>query len=831
MLASLAHGKTLQGRIINSDDLSPVPYATVLVLKNGCGVLSDEKGNFIISIDNDVDSLAISAISFNSIRVSISDLKSGNSIIKLTPVGFVMKEVVVRPKKEKYSKKNNPAVDLSRRIAKNRKRFNPRNNSYYNYCQFHRYSLGLNDFDTEREKNILNRRFNFLKDYAETSQVTGKPILILSVREISSSHHYRNNPEKFVNIIKGQTQVGVDDFLDEENLRVFLDDILGDVDIYKNDVTLLQNRFVSPFSPIAPDFYRFYLTDTIEIDSITYVELSFVPRNPLSFGFTGKMYVEKDDPSTFIKRVTLNVPKDINLNFIDRIYITQAYQRMPDSSSVKTSENIIAEIQPFPAMPSFYAEKSAIYSGHDFNSPKKEDLIFNRLGNNVNLTTATGRDRMLVDSVFYTPLSDNVSRTNEMVAKLRANKFYYWSEKILKLAFTGYINTAKTSKIDIGPMNTLFSHNEVEGYRFRVGGMTTANLNSHLFGRTYIAWGTKDHKLKYMGELEYSFTTKHYHSREFPIHSIRATYKYDVDMLGQHFAFTNPDNIVLSFRRHKDYQMTYLRQGLLNYTLELPNNFSIEAGFKFQRQYSTDYMSFFDSYGNNHKHYNINSVRVQLRYAPGEKFYQTKTHRYPISLDAPVVSISHEFAPYHSMGNTLGVNKTELSFQKRFWLSSFGYIDGIVKGGHVWGRSYYPDLLIPNANLSYTIQPESYSLMNAMEFVNDSYASIDLTYWANGAIFNYIPLLKKLKLREVCSFKGLWGHLSSRNIPVINPALFAFPEICHVQKMTNRPYVEVSAGIENIFKVLRVDYVWRLTYLNNPGIDKHGVRVAMHITF
>jgi hypothetical protein len=178
------------------------------------------------------------------------------------------------------------------------------------------------------------------------------------------------------------------------------------------------------------------------------------------------------------------------------------------------------------------------------------------------------------------------------------------------------------------------------------------------------------------------------------------------------------------------------------------------------------------------------------------------------------------------------VNKTELSFSKRFWFSAFGFTDIIVKGGHVWSQSPYLSLLIPNANLSYTIQPESFALMSPMEFINDSYVSWDVTYWANGAILNYIPGLKKLKLREAITFRGWLGSLSDKNNPLKNDNLYLFPTETAYRSMNGKPYMELSAGVDNLFKCLRVDYTWRLTYRDGqPASSRSGVRIALHVTF
>lgn len=219
-----------------------------------------------------------------------------------------------------------------------------------------------------------------------------------------------------------------------------------------------------------------------------------------------------------------------------------------------------------------------------------------------------------------------------------------------------------------------------------------------------------------------------------------------------------------------------------------------------------------------------------MRYAPNEKFYQTKSNRFPINIDAPIFTLSHKFGFKGVLGSDYNLNHTEFGVQKRFWFSAFGYFDAILKAGKEWNKVPYPLLIIPNANLSYTIQPESYPLMNAMEFINDQYVSWDLTYNANGALFNRIPLIKYMKLREVVSFRGLYGSLSKKNNPMNDDSLFRFPNGSNV--MDDMPYMEVGVGLDNIFTILRLDYVWRLTYRDTPGVkQKQVLRLALHFTF
>ncbi|MBQ0069580.1 MAG: carboxypeptidase-like regulatory domain-containing protein, partial [Bacteroidales bacterium] len=305
----------------------------------------------------------------------------------------------------------------------------------------------------------------------------------------------------------------------------------------------------------------------------------------------------------------------------------------------------------------------------------------------------------------------------------------------------------------------------------------------------------------------------------------------DVDKLGQQYLYTNTDNIFLAPKRQKDDKILYLRKTELEYKYETQNHFSVAISFEHNIHEQSKFLEFTHNDGNQVKRYTEAGFKATLRYAPGEKFYQTRSYRIPINMDAPIVTLTQTYMPKGFMGSKYEINKTELGIQKRFWFSAFGYTDIIVKGGKLWSKASYPDLLLPNANLSYTIQPESYDLMSAMEFVNDQYLSWDVTYWGNGVLMNRLPLIKKLKLREVISMRGLWGSLSDKNNPAKSDDLFMFPAETLSQTMEKTPYMEMAVGLDNIFTILRVDYVWRLSYRHTPGVDRNGVRIQLHFTF
>ncbi|MDE6377725.1 MAG: carboxypeptidase-like regulatory domain-containing protein, partial [Duncaniella sp.] len=526
----------------------------------------------------------------------------------------------------------------------------------------------------------------------------------------------------------------------------------------------------------------------------------------------------------------IRVTHNINLNFGDGLLITHYFERLPDGTRLKLTDDMIIEASLMPGTPSIYARRNTVYTGHNFE-PADDPKVFDRGLAQIYDPLARSRKEDFWQANRTTTISHGEHSMEQMMARLRKDPIYYWGEKIFKTFTSGYATTGNPSKFDIGPLTSSFSTNSVEGLRLRAGGMTTAALSRRWFGRGYVAHGFKDHRWKYSAEAEYSFIDKAKHSREFPVKSLRLTHRYDMNMLGQHFTSNNQDNMFLSFKRMEDLQMTYERLTKLEWIMEMENNFSVTTRIANTRQEPTVYMPFVNGHGERFGHYTLNSLAVELRYAPGEKFYQMKTGRLPINFDAPIWTLTHEWAPRSLAGNPFAVAKTEVSFSKRWWFSAFGYTDVFIKGGHVWTRSPYPNLLIPNANLSFFYQVESFSCLNPMEFINDSYLQWDLTYWANGALLNCVPLLKKLKLRECVLVRGLSGHLSRRNRPWENPSLYAFPAEAHTVVMSKTPYLEAGVGVDNLLKVLRVDYTWRLTYRNDPMACRGGVRFMFHFSF
>lgn len=861
-LSQYAIAGKLMIEVTDSVSGEPVPYTAIYLRNSQQGVMADDKGIASIIINLPRAELEFSAMGYAKKVIPVGSSVSAVRVL-LSPVGHQLDEVTVKRRREHYSKRNNPAVDFMERIRAADSLTDPYRNQYYNYTRYERITLGLNKFDGAGHPgqdsisgNKKGGKFDFIHEHIDTSAVTGEPVLPLIVKEKVADVMYRRDPRSLKEYIRGIRQGGVDEIGDAASLRALMEDIFREIDLYGNDVNILQNRFVSPLSRIAPDFYKFYLNDTVVSpkDGKRLIELSFAPRNPAAFGFTGRLYVEEGDSTMFVCSVRMNVPPSINLNFVEHLQISQEFERAPDGSRLKTLDDFNVELSIIRGTQGLYVHRATAYKNHDFNPPVHAELL-DRAGEMFSDPLAYARDDQFWNDERQIKASANEARIELLMERLRGVKLYYYGEKALRILVQGYVQTGKPSKVDLGPVNTLISGNSVEGVRLRLGGVTTARLSPHWFTKWYVAYGTKDRKWKYGAELEYSFNRKEYHPNEFPIHSIKLSEKYDVDQIGQHYLFTNPDNVFLTLKRMENRLMTYRRETRLDYTLELANNFSVRAEVNLERQEATAWVPFIDGYGALRHSYNELLFSLQLRYAPGEKFYQTRSERIPINQDAPVFILTHTFAPKGGFNAPFAVNKTELSVSKRVWLSAFGFVDMMVKGGHVWSSSPYLNLLIPNANLSYTIQPESFALLNPMEFIHDSAVSWDVTYWANGALLNNVPLLKKLKLREVVAFRGWLGNLSDRNNPLKHPELFRFPstgaDFSHdfnnaalnlanpdalynnpYRSMHGHPYMEISAGLDNLFKCLRIDYVWRLSYrAGQPASSRSGLRIALHVTF
>ena len=825
----------IKGLVTDSVRGEPLPYVSIIVKGTTTGAATDLDGRFSLTVPSSASGkmLEVSYLGYSTKQVP---LKSGQSLsIQLAPTGIALNEVVVKPGRERYRRRDNPAVAFVKNVIERRDANDPRNHDYYSYDRYQKMVFAMNDYKPKKREDGKTGKFDFLEEFIDTLDV-GTTILPISEKEHFETVYYRRDPHSEKRLVKGDKSAGVDEVFSRDGIQQFLNEAFREVDIFRNNIPLFLQRFVSPLSSLGPTFYKYYLMDTLEIDGQKCMDLGFVPFNSESFGFTGHLYVTLDS-TYFVRRVLLNVPKDINLNFVSHMTIDQTFRREPDGTRLITKDDIRVNFKLSEKSKGMFAQRLIVYSNHSFEPDTAQLAIFEQPAPSITLKEAyTQTDKFWEENRPQEGRRRNPNTVDKLMAKLRSIPIFYITEKIVTILVSGYVPATKdeaNNKFEFGPMNTTISGNAIEGARFRVGGTTTPQFHKRLTLDGFAAYGVRDKKMKYDALVEYSFIDRKQYRKEFPMHSIRFEYMYDINKLGQQYMYTSKDNFLLAIRRKRDTRATYLRKAELTYTREHYNGISYSAVLRNKREYATPYAVFdrinADGSLTSLDHYDMTELELNFRYGYNEKFYQTRNNRIPITFDAWVFNLSHVMGWKGFLGSSYNYQRTDIGLQKRLWFSAFGYTDIILKAGKVWTKVPYPLLILPNANLSYTIQPEAYTNMNAMEFINDEYASWDVTYYMNGLLLNRIPLIKKLKWREVFCFRGLWGHLSDKNNPAKSTGLFAFPE--GSMTLGKAPYMEASVGIENIFKFLRLDYVWRLNYRDNPDIQTHGVRCTMRIQF
>ena len=840
----LSHAQSFtsaSGIVKDSITGEPLPFVSVYFDGSTIGAMTDDNGTFTLQNNQGYTKLAAASLGYDTKFIDLKPGKKNDNLeVLLKPTAFEISEVVVKPKREKYTRKDNPAVELIKKeIAhKNDNRIEAK--PEYQTEVYEKLSLSLDNFNPNLDKNKFLKKFKFIKNYLDTSEFNGKPILTVSVRENLSDFYYRKSPKAEKTIVRAKRMQGIDKTLDDGGgITSNLEEIFKSINIFDNNIPILLNRFVSPLSStLATTYYHYYIMDTLDVGGDKCVDLAFVPANSESYGFTGRLYITLDG-NYAVKKVLLNTPANINLNWVDKLRIEQEFKQMPDSTWVLDQENTFVNFYVVKGTQQLYAHQLRNYDNYNFNV-QNADSVFGLLGALHVLPEATAQPDTFWTHNRPIPLKEKEDALKDLLGQLRKVPAFNAIIKTAEILITGYIPTAndkKVTKFDFGPMNTTFSANHLEGFRMRVGGMTTANLNPYWFASGYLAYGTNDRKIKYNLKLTHSFTKKEYHEGENPVNNLSFIQEYDVYTPGQDFLFTSKDNIFVAWKVGEPVtKMQYIRKSVLQYEKEWLNGLTWKSWIMNQNNEAAGTLQYIkrDESGNLYhiKDFTTSEIGTQLRFAPGERAYNGRSGKesvFNLSKDAPVFKLSHQLGIKGVLGGDYNYNHTEISAEKRIWLSSFGHIDAQIKAGKVWDKVPFPLLILPNTNQSITIQPEAFHMMNALEFVTDQYVSFNATYYLKGWILNRIPGIKWLRLREVLSFNMIYGGLTDKNNPTLTPGLFLLPD--GTQPLGSTPYMECSVGLENIFKILRIDYYRRLTYLDHPDIKKGGIRIALRFTF
>ncbi len=540
----------------------------------------------------------------------------------------------------------------------------------------------------------------------------------------------------------------------------------------------------------------------------------------------------------------LTIPTQSNVNFVDSMQVHQEYEQLDDGQWVLTRNDMVTVLKLFE-----FIQESIVVT----QSTRMSDYSFDEIPAKMfkgGAKEIISPDVEMRDSTYWEGYRENVEMTR---GEKRMDKFVRGFETIrgfkflilaAKAVVENSIETSKPNYIDICPITTVVSHNFVDGWRTRLSMRTTANLHKHLFFLGYYARGWDSRKNYYNAEATYSLNAKNYSVHEFPRRTLTLQLSNEVCSPGDHFLEHDKDNVFMSMKWAKaDKMMFYNRQQL---TFEYETDWGLRAvvGAKREKNEGAGELRLLplsaaavsDPSGEARATtMRTTETTVSLRYAPGETYINNKQRRRVINLDAPVFSISYTHGFDGLLDGQYDYNYTEASIFKRFWLSSWGKADVTLKGGVQWNQVPFLLLIHPASNMSYLAQPETFSLINDMEFLNDRFASLMVTWDLSGRLFNRTPIIKRWHWREFIGVRTLWGSLRDRNNPaaarnVGNDRLMLFPEGVSVMD-PDKPYVEVMVGIHNILKFFNIDYVRRLNYNELPTSPKWGLRYSMSLTF
>ena len=839
---SLSAQQQITGVVTDDETGDSIAFASIVYKGHNITVVANAYGQYTLPRCEGWN-ITVSAVGYKTRIIPINGRTRRRLNIALKPDKTQLAEVTVRSKKSRYSRKDNPAVELMRRVVAAKKKTDLGNNDYYRYNKYEKLTLALNDITPSQLENPPFSTKPWLLDHVELNTYTNKLVLPVSVDETVSQKFYRRSPHDEKTVIQGQTSTGINDYFQTGDIiNTVVKDVFTNVDLYEDDIRILQRPFTSPMSEKGIGFYRFYIEDTLAIGQDSCIHLTFVPNNMQDMGFRGDLYI-LNDSSLHLRRCQLSIPKQSNVNFVESLQVQQEYEQLPDGQWVLTTDDMVTELKLFDFI-SAGAIVTRITRLSDYSFDEVPNKIFRGQKKEVTEADAQMRDKTFWDQYRQVELTKSENSMNKFMHNIENMKGFKYVIFGFKTLLENSMETGNPNYIDICPVNTIVTRNYIDGWRTRLSAKTTANLNKHFFLSGYYAHVWSSHRNYYDAEFTYSLNAKKYLPHEFPRRTLTLQTTQDICSPGDRFMESNKDNIFVALKWAETNKMMSYNRQQATFEFETDWGLKLVASGKMEENEAFGAMTFqtldkpyvpVNNKTGNREYLRTTEASFRLRYAPGETYINNKLRRRVINLDAPVFSVSHTIGFNDVLGGDYNFQLTEAQIFKRFWLNSWGKFDVSLKGGIQWSQVPYPLLILPAANPSYIIQPNTFSLINTMEFINDRYASLMLAWDMNGKILNRIPLAKKLYWREYIGVRLLWGDLSDKNNPYLpenagNPRLMYFPEGSNLMD-PQKPYAEMVVGIHNIFKFFRVEYVKRLSYRDLPTAPHWGMRYGVSLSF
>ena len=801
---SAAYAQTkVRGTITDGETGEPLPFVNIVFKGTTIGTISDVDGNFFIQAHVDSDTLEFSMMGYTPYFYKVNKEAFQEINVVLDADNYELGEIVVLPGE-------NPAWRIMRNVAANRKKNDPDRLDSYKFEVYNKMEVDINNIHGDfTDKGIL-RNFSFIMNYADTSAETGKVFLPVMITESLSDVSYRKSPQRKKEVIKASKISGVEN----ESVSQYTGQMYINANIYKNYIPAFGHEFASPLSDFWKTNYKFYLLDSAYQDGHYLYHLSFRPKHKQTFTFSGDMWVA--DTTWAIKKVQAKMATDVNINYINNYIITQEYDYV-DSTWFLTKEEMFMDINFTDSTMGFFGRKTMTRRNVEIN-PTFTDNTFSQVAVEETIVEdgANQKDDNYWAESRHESLTEKERNIYQMVDSIKEVPVFKTITNTVEMFISGYY---KVKWWEFGPYFKFLSHNEIEGWRVRFGGRTSNDFSTNLMLSAYGAYGFKDEKFKYGLGMLYLFNKN-------PRRGVSVDVKHDYEKLGQSINALTEDNIMSTIlARTKNIHLLLVDEVKGEYEHEYFNGFSNKIGAKYKNITPTKYIPFRNA-SLDYDYQNLESYEMtyNLHFCYNEKFVSGEFTRVSMGSSFPELDLELTAGIWNDRGNFKNYYRAIAMISQKVSLGPLGKTRYILEGGKVFGNVPFPLLKLHEGNETYAFDKYAFNMMNLYEFASDTYASVTAEHHFNGFFFNRLPLLRKLKWREIIYGKGLVGDISNRNCR--QNAIMDFPSTLGD---VNKPYFEAGVGIENIFRFFRVDGVWRLSHLDKPGVSKFAVLVKMQV--
>jgi Family of unknown function (DUF5686)/CarboxypepD_reg-like domain len=826
---SYAQDVTFRGAVRDSATKTPITNASIAIKGLRGGARSNSEGRFRIPTTQHAVVVTVTSVGYNSVTLHLDSVPDHEVLFTLSRSAQQLQKALVVNKKQRYRNKGNPAVELIRQVIDHKNQNRMESYEWATYQKYEKLVVSVDKVNDKITKNKILKPYHFLVENSDTTKLEGRRLSPVYLEETYSENYYRKSPEKTKSVITGKRKVDYGEFIDMQGVSMYLNRLYQDFNVYDNNISVFTNLFLSPIADMAPTFYMYFIDDTVMVDSQKLIRLSFRPRNPNDLLFRGTMWITLDG-NYAIQKLRLLVSKSINFNFVREMKIDQDFTRQNDGRYLLTKSDVLGDFGITKSGTGLFGERSVNFVNFSTNKPLPDSLF---KGPPTEMTDSAESQK---DSFWLAYRADTLSAyENKVYANVDSLQHMKSFRRLMDwgtLLLAGY---KQAGPFEIGPASTFYSFNPVEGFRLRFGGRTTTHFSTRYYSEAYAAYGFGDQKWKYFLSGTYSLNNKSVYG--FPQHYVRVSYQKETEIPGQQLQFVQEDNFLLSFKRGNNDKWLYSDNFRLQYVKEFHNHLSYNFGFRWWEQTPAGtiaYVKVNNAGVDTIRQITTTEISGELRWAPHEQFYIGKLYRVPIINKYPIIDLRWTTGVSGFFRGQYTYQNIDLNFYKRFYESWLGYTDITTDFGYIIGKVPFPLADIHHANQTYAYQLQSYNLMNFLEFVSDHYATAYIDHYFNGFFFNKIPLLKKLKWREVIEAKILYGGLRSENDPGKNPNVVKFPLTngqLETYSLSKTPYIEAGFAIANIFKLVRVDFIKRFTYLDHPQIPTWGIRVRTKFDF